>query len=330
MKTPDAAAAVVASVGESVRAEVLARQISASVPRGAGKPTKALRYQALEILAAVECLQDILESLEWIEAHPDTDSRFKREAEAQAHIDATLLEELEAAERTDFAALDRLIAELGLKKGASERGRMTQRQGVTTSGEWRWRRSVLVPEVKMLVSMIGLLLSLTVSPASAGAVGGHHGGASVHIPVGSPSYQPAHRPGYTYVAGYYDVHGHWTPGYWLVARVGYHWVDGHYSNGHYSQGYWSSSRNVGHTPTHSVTTGRHSQAGSSGSSHEGRPSGRNTGSGGQGGRGGASDGGGSSAGDQGGGARGGANDGGGNNQGSGGGSRRGGRDRRGR
>ena len=115
----------------------------------------------------------------------------------------------------------------------------------------------------MSFSMMSVLLALTVSPASAGAVHIHGGQVSLHVTFDpwSPSYRPAHRPGYTWVSGYYDRHGHWVPGHWMptAVRAGYYWVSGYWSGAHYTDGYWRrgshptyirSSVHVDRSPSH--------------------------------------------------------------------------------
>ena len=141
----------------------------------------------------------------------------------------------------------------------------------------------------MSFSMMSLLLGLAISPASAGTIRGHGGGASVHVTLDpwSPSFRPSHRPGYTWVSGHYDTDGHWVPGHWMptMMRAGYHWVTGYWRGAHYTEGYWRKGsrsshvvRSSGHVDGRKGTIGDRDHGGPSVNAHDSRSGGRSGGS----------------------------------------------------
>lgn len=114
-----------------------------------------------------------------------------------------------------------------------------------------------------------LFAALLASPAHAG-VTVHVGIPGLHVEINpwAPSYRPAPRAGFTWIAGHYDRHGAFVPGRWVptharagytfvdgywngavwvdgywrpAARVGYSWVDGYYAHGRYVSGHWAAA-----------------------------------------------------------------------------------------
>ena len=90
--------------------------------------------------------------------------------------------------------------------------------------------------------MLLLLALLAIRPVMAGDVSVTVTSPGIEIVVDpfSPSYAPAPRPGYVWVAGFYDPYGFWVPGYWapVQPRVGYVWVPGYWVGRSYHDGYW--------------------------------------------------------------------------------------------
>ena len=91
--------------------------------------------------------------------------------------------------------------------------------------------------------------------------------AEVGVAYGEPPpppayyYTPAALDGYEWVDGSwywgYDQWA-WRPGYWIVARPGYGWVQGRWSGHAWHQGYWQAGARTGHyvAPSRAAGPGR--------------------------------------------------------------------------
>jgi hypothetical protein len=64
----------------------------------------------------------------------------------------------------------------------------------------------------------------------------------------SPTYVPAPRAGFRWIAGFYR-HGVWSPGYWVPLAAapapGMIWINGHWEGDRYVDGYWGRPEDAG-------------------------------------------------------------------------------------
>lgn len=105
----------------------------------------------------------------------------------------------------------------------------------------------------------GLLTSLLfAAPALADHPAYHRQGPVVVVDAWNPGFRGAHRTGYMWVDGYYDVYGAWVPGYYqpVSYRPGHVWVPGYWSYGSYVAGYWRPVQRAGYVWSPGYYAGR--------------------------------------------------------------------------
>jgi hypothetical protein len=108
-----------------------------------------------------------------------------------------------------------------------------------------------------MLATLSLLVAFT-GTAEARPRHSHHGKVvvaprgRVHFTIGvgawSPTYVPAPRAGFRWVAGFYR-HGIWSPGYWVPLSAapapGMVWINGHWDGDRYVDGYWGRPEEAG-------------------------------------------------------------------------------------